>query len=122
MIEEEPMGDASELENIAKNLGIGSIQRHMFVCVGDKCCSVEEGMNTWNWLKKRVKEQDTKDAGVYRTKVGCLRICREGPVAVVYPEGTWYRNVTPEVCERIVNEHLLNGKPVEQFIFAKNPL
>lgn len=115
------MGD-SDLEKVAKTLGIGEIQRHIFICTGDKCCRTEDGMKTWDWLKKRCKEQDMKDAGVYRTRVGCLRVCRDGPIAVVYPEGTWYQHVTEEVCQTIVEEHLLKGKPVEAFAFAKNPL
>lgn len=116
------MSGSPEIQAIAKNLGIGSIKRHIFLCTGEKCCKMEEGMKTWDWLKKRTKEPDMRAAGVYRTRVGCLRVCREGPVAVVYPEGTWYSNVTPEVCEEIATQHLLNGKPVEKHAFAENPL
>ena len=116
------MSDTNELEKVTKNLGIGGIQRHIFVCTGDKCCSSEDGMKTWDWLKKRCKEQDMRDAGVYRTRVGCLRVCRDGPIALVYPEGTWYRGVTEDVCKIIAEEHLLKGKPVKEFSFAENPL
>lgn len=81
-------------------------------------------MASWQYLKKRIAELGLAvgDGSLYRSKVGCLRICEQGPVAVVYPEGTWYRNVTPEVVERILQEHIIGGKPVEEFIFARNPL
>ena len=79
-------------------------------------------MKTWNFLKERTRSQDALDAGIYRTKVACLRICREGPIALVYPEGVWYRNVTPEVCSRIVEEHLIRGDIVEEFKILENTL
>lgn len=116
------MSPSAEIIKISKKLGIGSIQKHIFLCIGDKCCSAEAGMKTWEWLKGRTREADMTSLGVYRTKVGCLRICREGPIALVYPDGIWYHSVTPEVCERIVTEHILGGKPVEEYRFATNPL
>ena len=106
---------SEELNKIVDKLRIREIKRHIFLCAGDKCCSSAEGLKTWDFLKERTRSQDAIDAGIYRTKAACLRVCREGPIALVYPEGVWYRNVTPEVCKRIVDEHLINGKVVEEF-------
>jgi len=111
---------------IAPKLGIGSYHRHVFLCVGDSCCTTEVGLAAWDALKKELKDKNlslwTGPNACYRTKVNCLRICTGGPIMVVYPEGTWYQGMTADRIPRLVQEHLIEGKPVEEWIFARNPL
>ena len=105
-----------------QKFNIGAIRRHILFCGGPKCCTAEQGEAVWTHLKSRLAGRDSVEASLYRTKVLCLRVCREGPIAVVYPEGTWYRLVSKEVCDRIVEEHLFGGVPVKEYIFSENPL
>ena len=109
---------------MAEKFGIGKLARHLFICVGPDCVDAAEGEKTWAYVKKRMKQLNIagSDGPCYRTKCQCLRICIDGPIAVVYPEGTWYQHVTPENAERIIREHLINGRIVEELCFARNPL
>ena len=118
---------SSELEAAVKSLGLEKYRRHIFLCADQtepKCALKEKGLESWEYLKRRLKE--LKLAGpeplVYRSKVNCLRVCTQGPIAVVYPEAIWYHSCTPETLEKIIQEHLINGRIVEEFAFARNPM
>jgi (2Fe-2S) ferredoxin len=119
------------LQSCVEALGIDKIQRHIFLCADQanpKCCDRAGSLVAWDYLKRRLKELKLDvptiegSASVFRTKVHCLRVCQQGPIMVIYPDGVWYHSATPEVIERVIQDHLINQQIVKEYAFVVHPL
>jgi (2Fe-2S) ferredoxin len=121
-----PSESTERARQAAEAIGVPHTKRHIFLCCDQtkpKCCDKDRSLAAWDYLKRRLKELGLSEAGgIARTKANCLRICEDGPIAVVYPEGAWYRGCDPEVLETILERHLQRGEIVEEHLIAKRPL
>jgi (2Fe-2S) ferredoxin len=118
------MENREQLHAAAEKVGVGGYHRHVFLCTGPDCCTPEVGLSAWETLKQQIRERNLGSGpnACCRTKVGCLRICCHGPTMLVYPEGTWYNGMTADRIPQFVQQHLVDNQPIEEWIFARNPL
>ena len=116
--------DISMLEKLAEQRKVSTYRQHLMLCTAGTCAPENQAAESWEYLKRRIREMGLLDvgSGVYRSKVDCLRICRQWPIMLSYPDGTWYHSCSPEVIERILQEHVLVGNPVDDYAFAQTNL
>ena len=114
-----------------EQLYLQKLEKHIFLCADQslpKCCDKEISLEAWNYLKNRLKELELdqptleRPRCVFRTKANCLRVCYSGPILLVYPDGVWYHSATPEVIERIIQEHIIGNQIVEEYAFNQTRL